>query len=64
MLREKSESPKREIKDKRIIGDSNKVKKLLDKSKIFVDKKCIGDLNLKKRVVIKDDGRYLIYYDF
>ncbi len=26
--------------------------------------KCKKDLNLKKRVIIKNDGRYLIYYDF
>ena len=33
-------------------------------NKLLADKKCIGDLNLKKRTIIKEDGRYLIYYDF
>ncbi len=26
--------------------------------------KCKKDLNPKKRIIIKNDGRYLIYYDF
>ncbi len=27
-------------------------------------KECKEGLNLKKKVIIKNDGRYLIYYDF
>jgi len=35
-----------------------------NKEKALTDGGCGKSLNLKKRVIIKDDGRYLIYYDF
>jgi len=34
------------------------------KNKSLLDRECEKDLNLRKRVIIKNDGRYLIYYDF
>jgi hypothetical protein len=36
----------------------------LAKNKYSVSRGCKEDLSLKKRVIIKNDGRYLIYYDF
>jgi len=38
--------------------------KLSSKNKSLVSRECKEDLNLNKRVIIKNDGRYLIYYDF
>ena len=38
--------------------------KLSSKNKFSTSRECKEDLNLNKRVIIKDDGRYLIYYDF
>jgi hypothetical protein len=35
-----------------------------EKVKLTKKRKCTGDLNLKKRTIIKKDGRYLIYYTF
>ena len=35
-----------------------------DKIKALKDKECKKSLDLNKRVIKKDDGRYLIYYDF
>ncbi len=35
-----------------------------NKSEILMDRECRKGLSLKKRVIIKSDGRYLIYYDF
>jgi len=43
---------------------SNRRSKPSGKNKSFVSRECEEDLNLKKRVIIKNDGRYLIYYDF
>ncbi len=34
------------------------------KNKSLIDRECSKDSGFKKRVIIKDDGRYLIYYDF
>jgi len=45
--------------DSKVNEMSNKVR-----SKIFADKKCKNNPGLKKRVITKRDGRYLIYYDF
>lgn len=45
--------------DSKVNEVSNKVR-----SKIFADKKCKNNPDLKKRVITKRDGRYLIYYDF
>jgi len=65
MIREKVKLPKkRRREEEKSISDSNKVNKLFDKNGIFMNKKCIEDLNLKKRTIIKKDGRYLIYYTF
>lgn len=38
--------------------------KLSSKNKFSASRECKEDLNLNKRVIIKNDGRYLIYYDF
>jgi hypothetical protein len=35
-----------------------------DKIKALKEKECKKSLDLNKRVIKKDDGRYLIYYDF
>jgi len=35
-----------------------------NKDKALKDKECKKSLNLNKRMIKKDDGRYLIYYDF
>ena len=42
----------------------NKRSKPSNKNEFSASRKCKEDLNLNKRVIIKDDGRYLIYYDF
>lgn len=34
------------------------------KNKYSVSRECKESSNLKKRIIIKNDGRYLIYYDF
>lgn len=55
-------------KNVRIVVKSNGTKssgdKQSNKNETLVDKECREDLSLKKRVIIKNDGRYLIYYDF
>lgn len=43
---------------------SNRRSKPSGKNKYSVSRECEEDLNLEKRVIIKNDGRYLIYYDF
>lgn len=43
---------------------SSRRSKTSGKNKSLVSRECEEDLNLKKRVIIKNDGRYLIYYDF
>ncbi len=43
---------------------SNRRSKPFGKNKYSASRECKEDLNLKKRVIIKNDGRYLIYYDF
>jgi len=43
---------------------SNRRSKLSGKNKYSVSRECKEDLSLKKRIIIKNDGRYLIYYDF
>ncbi|NQT67289.1 MAG: hypothetical protein HQ569_06920 [Actinobacteria bacterium] len=42
----------------------NRRSKLSGKNKSLVSREYEEDLNLKKRKIIKNDGRYLIYYDF
>lgn len=37
---------------------------LSGENKILIRKECSKNSGLKKRVIIKEDGRYLIYYDF
>jgi hypothetical protein len=34
------------------------------KSKSLIEKECRENYNFKKEVIIKEDGRYLIYYEF
>ncbi|MDD3628297.1 MAG: hypothetical protein RBR58_04065 [Candidatus Humimicrobiaceae bacterium] len=34
------------------------------KNKALIRKKCKENPNFKKSVIIKEDGRYLIYYEF
>jgi len=43
---------------------NSKRSKQFGKNKYSVSRKCKEDLSLKKRVIIKNDGRYLIYYNF
>jgi hypothetical protein len=39
--------------------------KSLEKSENFLDNGCCKDgLKINKRILVKEDGRYLIYYDF
>ncbi len=38
--------------------------RLSNKNKFSASRECKEDLSLSKRVIIKNDGRYLIYYDF
>jgi hypothetical protein len=52
-----------EIQFKKGLGKSGKERQS-NESKILGKKECKGGLNLNKRVIKKDDGRYLIYYDF
>jgi len=48
---------KRVIKIKRARANSNAIKNL-------GERKFSKDPAIKKRIMIKEDGRYLIYYDF
>ena len=64
MEKEKNKSTKRIIgkaKESSIKGIRNE---LSGEKGIFASLECRENLNLKKRVIIKNDGRYLIYYDF
>jgi len=63
MKKEKAELTK---KRRKISGSSfsNGISKSSSKNKSSMDRKCEKDLNLRKRVIIKNDGRYLIYYSF
>ena len=45
-------------------GTKNSRDKQSNKNETLTDKECREGLSLKKRVIIKNDGRYLIYYDF
>jgi hypothetical protein len=51
------------IRYKKGLGTSGKERQS-NESKILENKECECGLNLNKRVIKKDDGRYLIYYDF
>jgi hypothetical protein len=56
---------KSKVTKKRSEGNRNNSDDNDNKSnKLLVDKKCIGYLDIKKRIIIKEDGRYLIYYTF
>ncbi len=52
-----------EVRSKKSLGTSGKERQS-NESKTLENKGCKGGLNLNKRVIKKDDGRYLIYYDF
>ncbi|MDD5622709.1 MAG: hypothetical protein PHQ09_06100 [Actinomycetota bacterium] len=43
---------------------NNRENKSFEGSKHSAGKECKENSGLKKRVIIKDDGRYLIYYSF
>ena len=64
MIRKRVKLSKKMREEKRSINYSNKDSKLLDKNKVFAYKECLRNLTLKKRTIIKKDGRYLIYYTF
>jgi hypothetical protein len=34
------------------------------KNRVLIRKECRENYNFKKEVIIKEDGRYLIYYEF
>jgi hypothetical protein len=64
MKKEKLELIGKRREEDRSGRTKNRRNKLSNKDKILVDRECIEGLDLKKRVIIKNDGRYLIYYDF
>jgi hypothetical protein len=53
----KKETRKNKSKIKKVSSNSREVKNL-------TDRKFGKDPAFKKRIVVKEDGRYLIYYDF
>jgi len=64
MRKEKLELTEKRREIDRGSRTNSKRSKPSGKNKSLVNRECEEDLNLKKRVIIKDDGRYLIYYDF
>jgi len=58
------EKEKLELTENRNSRANKRKIKSSDKNKYSVSKECKENSNLKKRVIIKNDGRYLIYYDF
>ena len=64
MIRKRVKLSKKMREENRSISYSNKDSKLLEKNKVFADEECLRSLNLKKKTIIKKDGRYLIYYTF
>ncbi len=63
MKKEKTKSD-RGIKGKARDSSTSRRNELSGRNGISVSVECGGSFNMKKRVIIKDDGRYLIYYDF
>lgn len=64
MKKEKVELTKKGREKAGSSSTSNRRSKPSGKNKYSVSRKCKEDLSLKKRIIIKNDGRYLIYYDF
>ena len=52
------------LTEKRSIGANKRKSKSSGKNKYWVSREYKESSHLKKRIIIKDDGRYLIYYDF
>ncbi len=64
MRKEKLELTEKRREIDRGSRTTSKRSKLSNKNEFSASRECKEDLNLNKRVIIKNDGRYLIYYDF
>jgi hypothetical protein len=64
MRKEKLELTEKRREIDRGSRTNSKRSKPSNKNEFSASRKCKENLNLKKRVIIKNDGRYLIYYDF
>ena len=58
------EKEKSELTENRNSRADKRKSKPSGKNKYSVSRECKENSSLKKRVIIKNDGRYLIYYDF
>jgi len=52
------------LTENRSSGTKKSKSKPSGKNIYSVSRKCKESSHLKKRIIIKNDGRYLIYYDF
>ncbi len=55
------------LNKKKTLKNKSKIKKVNPNSrevKNLTERRFEKDLAFKKRIVVKEDGRYLIYYDF
>jgi len=58
------EKGKTELTENKNSGANKRKNKSSVKNRYSIGRECKENPNLKKRVTIKNDGRYLIFYDF